>query len=108
MQISITVGLDELRSLPFEWQKKILASLDLPVSPPAYAEPVPQVAQFSQQAPVPTPMPAFAPPTQQVQQPPKQPVMQNGVPTFLPDKGFVTQQSVALDVLSGQPIQPPV
>lgn len=120
MQISITVGLDELRSLPVEWQQKILASLSVPTSPALQAEPVPnvlslpQMAQqtfnsappFSPQSPI--SMPTFAPPTQMVQQPTKQPIIQNGVPTFLPDKGFVTQQSVALDVMSGQPIQPPV
>lgn len=121
MQISITVGLDELRSLPVEWQQKILASLSVPTPPATQAEPVPNVLslpqmaqqtfntahQFSPQTPI--SMPTFAPPTQMVQQPPtKQPIIQNGVPTFLPDKGFVTQQSVALDVMSGQPVQPPV
>lgn len=127
MQITITVGLGELRSLPAEWQQKILASLSVPVAPAAQAEPVPNVMslpQMAQQAfnpasamtftpqppqhQVPISMPTFAPPTQQVQQPTKQPTIQNGVPTFLPDRGFVTQQSVALDVMSGQPIQPPV
>lgn len=134
MQVTITLGLEELKLLPEELRQKIQSSLGLPVVTPqqiqqAYVQQAvneilqqPQVTQVPAFAPpaslptqvlppfmppAPQAMPSFAPPQQAMPEPPaKQPVVQNGIPTFMPTKGGLDQQSVAIDVLSNQPITP--
>lgn len=134
MQVTITLGLEELKLLPEELRQKIQSSLGLPVvtqqqvqqpwvqptvqelyaqqtvTPvPAFAPPASLPSQVlpSFMPPAPQAMPSFAPPQQAMPEPPtKQPVVQNGIPTFMPTKGGLDQQSVAIDVLSNQPITP--
>lgn len=133
MQVTISLGLEELKLLPEELRQKIQSSLGLPVVTPQQAQPWAQQAvqdfvtaqQYPQppvtQAfvpPAPQPMPSFAPPVQQMAPPQmappqsmpappaKQPVVQNGVPTFMASKGGLDQQSVAVDVMSNQPVTP--
>lgn len=125
MQVTISLGLEELKLLPEELRQKIQSSLGLPVVTPQRT--IPEVATLTSVATstshtsppafvvpeAPQPMPAFAPPVQQMvpptsmpAPPAKQPVVQNGVPTFMPSKGGLDQQSVAVDVLSNQPVTP--
>lgn len=142
MQVTITLGLEELKLLPEELRQKIQSSLGLPVvtpqqiqqayvqhtvneilqqpqvtSVPAFAPPASLPSQvlpsFMPPAPaslqqvLPGAMPSFTPPQQAMPEPPtKQPVVQNGIPTFMPTKGGLDQQSVAIDVMSNQPISP--
>jgi hypothetical protein len=131
MQVTITLGLEELKLLPEELRQKIQSSLGLPVVTPqqvtqAYVQQaVPEILQpavtvVPGQYPAPafTPpaqqaMPTFAPPVQQVAPPQsmpappiKQAVVQNGIPTFTASRGGLDQQSVAIDVLSNQPVSP--
>ena len=130
MQVTISLGLEELKLLPEELRQKIQSSLGLPVVTPqqiqqAYVQQTvqeilqPAVAQLPPQVtpafvpPAPQPMPSFAPPVQQMAPPQsmpappaKQPVVQNGVPTFMASKGGLDQQSVAVDVMSNQPVTP--
>lgn len=130
MQVTISLGLEELKLLPEELRQKIQSSLGLPVVTPqqvtqAYVQqavqeilqPVvtagPAFTPFNHPAPVQQPMPSFAPPVQQMAPPQsipappaKQPVVQNGIPTFMPSKGGLDQQSVAVDVMSNQPVTP--
>lgn len=133
MQVTITLGLEELKLLPEELRQKIQSSLGLPVvtqqqMAQAYVQ---QTVQEILQQPVVTAvpqtlqqaMPAFAPPTQlqtvlpnamphvappqSMPAPPaKQPVIQNGVPTFMPSKDGLDQQSVAVDVMTNNPVTP--
>lgn len=95
MRFLIEVGPEDFAQLPDSIRQRILASLGQP-SAPAQPQPV-------QQQPVYQPQPqAFqAPP---VMMPTKQPVMENGKPTFKPDMGHFSQQSAAVDVMTGQPI----
>jgi|694.fasta_scaffold00458_33 hypothetical protein len=119
MQVTISLGLEELKLLPEELRQKIQSSLGLPVVTPQRT--IPEVATSTSHAilPVfaapeaPQAVPAFALPVQQMvppasmpAPPAKQPVVQNGVPTFMPSKGGLDQQSVAVDVLSNQPVTP--
>lgn len=134
MQVTITLGLEELKLLPEELRQKIQSSLGLPVvtpqqiqqayvqhtvneilqqpqvtSVPAFAPPASLPTQVlpSFMPPAPQAMPSFAPPQQAMPEPPtKQPVVQNGIPTFMPTKGGLDQQSVAIDVMSNQPVTP--
>jgi hypothetical protein len=125
MQVTITLGLEELKLLPEELRQKIQSSLGLPVATPqqAYVQQAvqeilqPAVAQlpaFAPPASLPTQvLPAFVPPVQQMTPPQsmpappaKQPVVQNGIPTFMASKGGLDQQSVAVDVISNQPVTP--
>lgn len=145
MQVTISLGLEELKLLPEELRQKIQSSLGLPVStepqydirdfmdrgicPPHRFKTVgewlantpllpmgPAPAGYPAPAfvpPAPQPMPSFAPPVQQMAPPQsmpappaKQPVVQNGVPTFMASKGGLDQQSVAVDVMSNQPVTP--
>lgn len=131
MQVTISLGLEELKLLPEELRQKIQSSLGLPVITPqqltqAYVQQTVQEilqpvvtavpGQYSAPAfmpPAPQPMPSFAPPVQQMvppqsmpAPPAKQPVVQNGVPTFMASKGGLDQQSVAVDVMSNQPVTP--
>ena len=130
MQVTISLGLEELKLLPEELRQKIQSSLGLPVATPqqvtqAYVQQTVQEilqpvvtavpGQYSApfMPPAPQPMPSFAPPVQQVAPPQsmpappaKQPVVQNGVPTFMASKGGLDQQSVAVDVMSNQPVTP--
>lgn len=136
MQVTISLGLEELKLLPEELRQKIQSSLGLPVVTPqqiqqAYVQQtVQEILQpvvtagpnpYSVQSqvmpafvpPAPQPMPSFAPPVQQMAPPQsmpappaKQPVVQNGVPTFMASKGGLDQQSVAVDVMSNQPVTP--
>lgn len=132
MQVTISLGLEELKLLPEELRQKIQASLGLPVVTPqqvtqAYVQQAvqeilqpavtvvpghypaqPFVPPAPQQA-----MPAFAMPVQQLAPPQsmpapptKQAVVQNGIPTFIASKGGLDQQSVAIDVMSNQPVSP--
>ena len=131
MQVTISLGLEELKLLPEELRQKIQSSLGLPVVTPqqvqqAYVQPTVQELYAQQTVtplpsqvmpafmpPAPQPMPSFAPPVQQMAPPQslpappaKQPVVQNGVPTFMASKGGLDQQSVAVDVMSNQPVTP--
>lgn len=122
MQVTITLGLEELKLLPEELRQKVQSSLGLPVTTPqqiqqAYVQQAvneilqqPQVTQvpaFAPPASLPSQvLPSFTPPQSMPAPPTKQPVVQNGIPTFMPTKGGLDQQSVAVDVLSNQPITP--
>jgi hypothetical protein len=119
MQVTITLGLEELKLLPEELRQKIQSSLGLPVVTPqqvtqAYVQQaVPEILQPAVTPPAQQAMPTFAPPVQQVAPPQsmpappiKQAVVQNGIPTFTASRGGLDQQSVAIDVLSNQPVSP--
>jgi hypothetical protein len=98
MQFTLTLGLEDLKSLPLELRQKVQQALDLPVSTPQPVAPVqPPVTQFV------APQPAFVLPA-------KQPQMVGNRPTFMPDMTGPTAMSGAVDVLTGQPVQfaPPV
>jgi len=98
MKFLIELGLEDIRHLPEHIRQQIQANLGLapaPVQQPVYQSPAPQ--QF---APV-QPQAFQAPPAVM---PTKQPIVENGKLTFPPDKGHFSQQSVAVDVMTGQPV----
>jgi hypothetical protein len=113
MQVTISLGLEELKLLPEELRQKIQLSLGLPVvTAQVFAQQVVQETPQPTVIPVyhpPQAMPAFTPPVQQMDMPAppvKQPVVQNGIPTFLPSRGGIDQQSIAVDVMSNQAFTP--
>jgi len=134
MNITISLGLEDLKTLPLELRQKIQQALDLPViqaaqpvqytqaqlaapfTPAQIAEAV--VQQVTQQtapfAVSPQPaaftfqpqQPMFSPPAQPV----KEPVIVDGVRTFQADRNNPNAASVAVDVTTGQmiPLSAPV
>ena len=122
MQITISLGLEDLSSLPLELRQKIQQALNLPVAQPvqsfqAPANPTPAqyaealVQHVQQQTPAVPQQPVFSFQPQQpvFQVPTKEPVMENGVRTFHADRNNPTAVSVAMDVTTGQqvPLTPP-
>ncbi len=119
MQITISLGLEELGSLPLETRQKIQSALNLPVNTP-----VPVVVQQPPVTVVPGPysMPQQLPPgsftttaadgtvtTQAVPvtvQPAqtKQPQIVGNTQVFRPDMGHPTQMNSAVDVTTGRPV----
>ncbi len=122
MNITISLGLEDLKNLPLELRQKIQQALDLPVIQAAQPVQQPQytpaqiaeavVQQVTQQtapfAVSPPPaafqfqpqQPMFSPPTQPV----KEPVIVDGVRTFQADRNNPNAASVAVDVTTGQMI----
>lgn len=126
MNITISLGLEDLKTLPLELRQKIQQALDLPViqavqpvqfpqqhaaapsTPAQIAEAV--VQQVTQQtAPFAVSPPAFTFQPQQPQftppaQPTKEPVIVDGVRTFPADRNNPNASSVAVDITTGQQI----
>lgn len=95
MRFLIEVGLEDLQHLPEHVRRQIQASLGLPSV---------QVQQPVQQfQPQPVPQAFQAPPVMQVPQ--KQPVVEGNKLVFKPDMSHFSQQSAAVDVMTGQPVQ---
>ena len=113
MQITISMGLEELGSLPLEMRQKIQSALNLPVSTPTQAvQQGPQTFVIPVQATGATsPSPAVqttvawespaqpAPPVQT-----KQPQIVGNTAVFRPDMGHPTQTNSAVDVTTGRPV----
>jgi len=106
MMITLSIGLDELSSLPLELREKIGVALNLPITqvpvqPMQYQQPVYQTQMTAPAAPqvqvIPDPVPT------------KSPVIEGNTRLFLPDRGHPTQQNAAVDVMTGQPqaVAPP-
>ncbi len=107
MQITISLGLEELGSLPLEMRQKIQSALNLPVSTPVpTAAQEPQIASTSTVAnPYALQYNAPAQPAQPV--PPvqtKQPQIVGNTQVFRPDMGHPTQTNSAVDVTTGRPV----
>ena len=99
MQITISLGLEELGSLPLETRQKIQSALNLPVSTP-----VPVVVQQSPAMVVPT-QPMWEPPAQPAQPvQTKQPQIVGNTQVFRPDMGHPSQTNSAVDVTTGRPV----
>lgn len=99
MQITISLGLEELGSLPLETRQKIQSALNLPVSTP-----VPVVVQQPPATVVPT-QPTWEPPVQPAQPvQTKQPQIVGSTQVFRPDMGHPTQTNSAVDVTTGRPV----
>lgn len=96
MRFLIEVGLEDLQHLPEGFRKQIQASLGLPSV--QVQQPAPQMFQ----QPVMQPQMFQAPP---VMVPTKQPIIEGNKQTFLADRGHFSQQNIAVDVMTGQPIQ---
>lgn len=134
MNITISLGLEDLKTLPLELRQKIQQALDLPViqavqpvqstqqpaaftfqpQQPMFAPPTPAqiaeavVQQVTQMA-APVVVPAFTLQPQQPQftppaQPTKEPVIVDGVRTFPADRNNPNASSVAVDITTGQQI----
>jgi len=128
MNITISLGLEDLKTLPLELRQKIQQALDLPVitavpqphqltqyqaeavqqiqnAGPAFMQHDPNLgkAPFAVSPPAfnfqPQP-PMFTPPAQPV----KEPVMVDGVRTFQADRNNPNAASVAVDITTGQQI----
>jgi hypothetical protein len=98
MRFLIEVGLEDLQHLPERFRQQIQAALGLPSAPaqqPVYQQPVPQ--QF---APV-QPQAFQAPPVM----PARQPIVEGNKQIFPADRSHFSQQNIAVDVLTGQPVQ---
>lgn len=126
MNITISLGLEDLKTLPLELRQKIQQALDLPViqaaQPVQYVQ-APAAMQFTpaqvaeavvqhvtqQAAPFAVSPPAFTFQPQQPMftppaQPVKEPVMVDGVRTFQADRNNPNAASVAVDITTGQQI----
>ncbi len=112
MQITISLGLEELGSLPLEMRQKIQSALNLPVSTPTQVVQQPQTFVVPVQAtgaaapsPVVHTTVAWEPPAQPA--PPaqtKQPQIVGNTQVFRPDMGHPTQTNSAVDVTTGRPV----
>lgn len=101
MRFLIEIGLEDLKDLPEQLRQKIQSSLNLAPAPPQqmFQQPAAPVQQ----------MPAFMPP--QFQQPAfyqpepaKQGVLVGDKVTFPADRSHMSQQNMALDINTNQPV----
>jgi len=121
MQITISLGLEELGSLPLETRQKIQSALNLPVSTPTQVVQQPPVTvvpgPYSVPQQLPTgsftttaadgtvttqAVPVTAQPAPPVQT--KQPQIVGNTQLFRPDMGHPTQMNSAVDVTTGRPV----
>lgn len=97
MQLSLSIGLDELHQLPPELREKIRQALG--DAPPAPKAAVPPIITAAPAQVVTTTTVAVAPPVVT-----KAPVIQGNTKVFKPDMGHPTQTNSAVDVMTGRPV----
>lgn len=109
MQLTLSLGLEDLAALPVEMRQKIQQALQLPAAASItyvqVPEPVPPQSFTVVPPVVLTPPPVVQMPVWAQPVPVKEPQIIGNTKVYLADRGHITQQSSAVDVLTGQPVQ---